>query len=240
MRPHGLTEDLSVRDRKVLDLFVQGFSDQEIALVLKVGVSAVMGYRVRLRSRLATFGSAASTPTERRTIDRRHVELLDENLRLQRELRQATERLQRTIAVSACLTDGAIHILALMHAAEATLVTGPPETIVFANHRAARLFGADEGGLEGVGIRDLTHAGLPEALREPGRRLFDEGGPDRETLGIDRPFYALRKNGASFRAVVQAERFATPNGLYGVVTVRQLLEAAETFARALRRPLGRN
>lgn len=117
------------------------------------------------------------------------------------------------------------------------MVTRPPATIVFANRRALRLYRAEIGGLEGLSMRDLTTAETPERLREPCREMLKPDGPETETHGLDEPYFARRRDGSNFRAVVHAQRYETWAGPYVALTVREFLEDTEALIQALRRPL---
>jgi hypothetical protein len=67
--------------------------------------------------------------------------------------------------------------------------------------------------------------------------MLQPGGPETETHGIEEPYYALRRDGSNFRAVVKAERFDTPAGPFVALTVREFMEDADAALRTLREPL---
>jgi DNA-binding CsgD family transcriptional regulator len=230
---------LSAREREIVELAAMGKTDEQISQALGISPSTVNSYWVRVRGKVGQHGRTEIVSDYLRHLTRQeHAELRAENRLLREEMRIAREELQELRAVHAATRGASWHVQALLNLPEAMLVTEPPANVVFANRRARRLYGADGVQLEGLPMRHLTIAETPESLREPCRELFREGGPEREIVGIDEPYYARRVDGSNFRAIMLAQRFCAANRSLAVVTVREFLADAEAILQGLRSPLG--
>jgi len=231
-------EYLSDRERAVFDLAVEGHTDELIAQSLGVATSTVASYWVRIRGKLGSLSRTEMVGAAlRREIRERTAELRAENARLRAELARQADRTQGLLATQAALAESAWQPHALARLPEAVLVVGPPADVVYANLRALRLYRADEAGLEGLAMRDLTTAGAPGRLREPCREMLLPGGPEEETYGLEEPYYARRRDGTNFQALVEAERFDTPSGPFVALAVREFMQDVEPVLAALCRPL---
>lgn len=225
--PAERLDRLSAREREILDLGVEGRSDSEIAQSLGISVSTVNSYWTRIRGKL---GSLSRTELAgivfRSRVDDELAGLIEENLRLakaERIARAESEGLRRELAM---LQGGGSHALALDHAPDSILVCGEPSTITFANQAAHRLFGAEPGSLAGRSL----HALASEAHAESIERLFGNV-EERAEIGLDTTFRCLRYDGATFPAVVTAERCSHQTW---VVTIRDRRQELEAVVRSLR------
>jgi DNA-binding CsgD family transcriptional regulator len=229
-------DQLSPREREILELATQGRTDEQIAQGMGISTSTVNSYWVRIRGKL---GQLSRTELVGKTLRREMVQtqqvLREENRRLHQLLKEHTARLEElTTTLRALHGDAADLIPALAHLPQPTIVTGPPATILYANREASRLYSAEDDSLEGTPMAELCTDPTPEAEREPCRELFQEGGPERRTVGLSEPYHARRLDGSSFRAVVRAVRYETASGPLAVVTVESLADCAENVATALR------
>lgn len=232
---------LSRRERAVVDLAAQGLTDSQISQELGLSLATVNSYWTRIRTKLGSL-SRVEIVIEllaHQSLER-NAALQEENERLAAELEARTEELRELRSVDAGLQEGAWSLLALLHSPEPTLVTRPPANVVFANRRARHLLRAEASELDGLPMHRLTAAPTPEALREPCRPLFEADGPERETVGVEEPFFVRRCDGTNFRAILHAERFDSDKGPFAVVTLKEYLGDVEPVLRALCRPLGVN
>ncbi len=222
----------------MVDLAVEGRTDEQIAQCLDLSVSTINSYWVRIRGKLGPHARVEIVADLIRHQARlKQAALTAENQRLRDELEETKLQYEKLCVIQAAHQQEAPHLMALYHAPEAILVTAAPSNVVFANQQAWRIYGARPGELEGVPMRELTTSATPETLREPCRPLFEPDGPERETVGIHEPYFARRRDGSNFRAVLQAERFTGPKGPLAVVSVREFLSEAHTIFQALRQPL---
>ncbi|RYG47019.1 hypothetical protein EON79_08525 [bacterium] len=116
-------------------------------------------------------------------------------------------------------------------------MTAPPAQVVYANRKALQLYRTTLDEIYGIPMRDLTTAETPEAIREPCREMFEPGGPDFELHGIDSPYYALRRDGSNFRAIIKAEKFVSPTGPFVTVALHEFMDDAHAVLDSLSKPL---
>lgn len=185
-------ELLSVREREVLDLAVDGRTDEQIAQALGLTVATVNSYWVRIRGKL---GSLSRVELVVRALHAGYRDaqagLVADVSRLEGLLAasdQGRARAESDLAASAGLS---WHLLALHFAPEAALVVRAPGDVAYANLLAERLFHAEPGALVGCAVCDLM---VPQGREDKRRRLRDfmeAGKPVRMVFGVEEPCYAL-------------------------------------------------
>ena len=228
---------LSGRERELLDLAVEGKSDGEIAREMGLSVSTVNSYWVRIRGKVGPLSRTEIVGLVlRHEAGVRHADLLAENARLRASEGVAQADLAQSETDLRASRGGDWRLLALDHVPEAVLVCHPPGHVVYANLQAQRLFAAEPGVLEGLPLWELAVEAHRSSRRAADALLFAPDCPARVVVGIDRPYYARRRDGANFRAVLSAERFDPAAGPMAVVTVREYLDEVAAILGAMRRP----
>ncbi len=227
---------LSERERAVLDHSLTGRTDEQIAQSLGLSIATISTYWARIRGKLGHLSR-----TELVSMVLRH-EANQERARLVDEIQILNEQIQRQ-QIRESLRDllfedgseSTWHLKALDRSPDATLVITANSDICFANVKAHELFRSSGQDIRGIPIRDLT---VPSSAGgrdiEPCRSLLIEGSlVERETLGIEHPFYGRRRDGTNFRAVLQAQRFSFRDQFMAILIVREHLSEAELVLQAL-------
>jgi len=225
----------------VLNLAIDGRTDEQIAQSLGIRNATVNSYWVRIRGKIGYLSRTEMVSTAlREEIATSTARLRADNERLTAESIRRAEQLEDLLQqrLSAQDADWRWHALACLP--DAALVTASHGNVVYANRQAVRLYAAGAKGLDGLSMRELTAAATPGSMKEPGREMLQAGGPDSEIHGLEEPYYALRRDGTNFRAVIKAKRFETPEGAFVALTVREFMEDFETIFRSLQRPLEPN
>ncbi len=231
-------ELLSVREREVLDLAVEGRTDEQIAQALELSTSTVNSYWVRIRGKV---GQLSRTEMVAHAL---HAGYRDAHARLQADVAALTRQLaeanlcrSRAESDLAAERGAAWHLLALHFVPEATMVATAPGDVVYANLQAERLFHADPGALVGRAVCELTVPEGREDKRQRIREFMEAEAPGRLAMGLDEPSYALAHDGSNFRATILVEGFPGPDGFMAVFTVREFLRDMDGVLRSLRKPL---
>jgi len=229
--------DLSTREREVLDLAVLGRTDEQISQELRVSLSTVNSYWVRIRGKLGPLSRTELVGgVLRYESDLRFADLIAENARLKASEEQAHKDLAVAERDLNNERGAGWHLHALDHVSDATFVCRPPGEIVYANLHAEHLFAADPGELEKLQIWELAIAQDQDEQRDASPIFFNANAPQRLVRGVERPYYALRRDGTNFRALLIAERFLAPEGMMSVITVREYLHEVEALIQHLRKP----
>lgn len=229
---------LSVREREVIDLAANGRTDEQISQMLGLSPSTVNSYWVRIRGKLGFYSRTEVVALMlRHEMREQQIQLRADNARLRMEMKEAVGELQELRTMHTAHLEGAWQFNALIHLPEAVLVTEPPARVVFANRKALSFYRASLDELRGLPMRALTTAETPEAIREPCRRMFEPGGPESEVHGIERPYYALRRDGSNFRAVIKADRFESPAGPFVAVALHEYMADLGAMMSSLSKPL---
>lgn len=230
-------EALSAREREVVDLAVLGYVDERIARELGVSPSTVNSYWVRIRGKLGPLSRTEIVGhLLRHESNLRFSDLIAENARLKAAALRAGERQTRAEQELHALGGTSWHALALDHTPEASVVCDEHGAIVYANLRAEHVYVAEPGALEGLCVWDLTIPEDQEARELATTAFFNRELAPRVVVGVERPYFVLRRDGTNFRGVLVAERFLAPQGLMAVVSVREYLEDVDAVLRYLRRP----
>jgi DNA-binding CsgD family transcriptional regulator len=228
---------LSAREREVLDLAVEGCTDEQIAQELQITTSTVNSYWVRIRGKLGHLSrTEIVVGILRHESGQRYADLLIEIERLKTSDVQLRADLARSRHDLDAMRGSSWHLLALDHTPEALLICDPDGRIVYANLRAQHLFCAEVGELETLYVWDLTIPEDQELRREAVRMFFDPSRPPRVVVGIERPYFGHRCDGTNFRGLMVAERFFSPEGPMAVLSIREYLNEVEALVKHLRKP----
>jgi len=228
---------LTAREREVLDLAIDGLTDEQMGQSLDISTSTVNSYWVRIRAKLGHMSRTELVGAVlRHESGLRYASLLAECERLEEleaEMRAelAHERRRATSAPAAPLLS-----LALDHLPDAVLVLGPTGAVAHANLQAEYEYAAEPGGLVGLALGELATPHCREAAEKVACEVLDLSGPLRLVLGVERPHYSLRLDGTNFRAVLVLERFVGPSGVCATVAAREYMGDVEAIVRALRQP----
>ncbi|HEY0868191.1 MAG TPA: LuxR C-terminal-related transcriptional regulator [Fimbriimonas sp.] len=196
---------LSVREREILDLAVDGCTDEMIAQSLAIATSTVNSYWVRIRSKLGQLSRTEIVSAMlRHESNLKYADLIAENERLVQSEKTAKLELSHARSDLRASTSGLWVALALNHAADAMVVCEPPGRVVFANLQSQKLFAAEPDELEGMMVWDLAIPEVRELKRATAKDVFKLDGPPRVVVGVESPFYGLRRDGDNFRGVLVA------------------------------------
>ncbi len=226
---------LTPRERSVVDLALDGRTDDAIASTLGLSVSTVNTYWTRIRGKLGQYSrTELVSRLLRAEMASQCANLQAENAALVARLEE--ERKARVHAEAALSARGRAPwtLLALEHLTEAAYVIRTSGVVAYANLQARRFFRAEAGDLDGVPVWDLTFR-EDRIGREPEiRAFFADETTRRADVGIDRPLYARRRDGTECRITLSAEWFETDEGRMAVVVLREFLDGVETIVQALR------
>jgi len=233
---------LSERERSVLDQSLTGQSDEQIAQALDIRIATVGSYWARIRGKMGHYSRTELVSLVLRYQARQEcAQLAAENDRLKQALHERQGREGPRDSHSNGAPDHSWHLKAFDNSPQATFVIAPQGDICFANIRAKELYAADGQEMRGLPIRDLTMANPQGGNEEevvPCKALLEAGSLlHEETIGYDLPFYARRRNGTNFRAVLHSRRFSFAESAMAILVVHEYLKDMELALEALRRPL---
>lgn len=229
---------LSVREREVVDLAIEGNTDEQIAQTLGITHSTVNSYWVRIRGKIGQFSrTEIVSKMVHLSYQDTHAGLLAEVDRLTRSLADSDASLARSRSDLVAERGMSWHVLALHFVPDAVLVAKSPGLIIYANLQAERLFHADPGALVGKAVCELTVPDGRDQQRERIRDFMEAARPGRMAIGVEEPYYAQHAHEANFRATIAVEGFDAPEGFMAVFTVREFLGDVDAVLRSLRKPL---
>lgn len=231
------TSLLSGRERQIVELAVEGHTDEQIAQSLEISTSTVNSYWVRIRGKVGPFSRTEIVSKKLRTDFEERVIGLDAELEQMRErLVQSEGRLAAVEGELRAERGNAWTASALHHLPDAVLVAEGAGDVVYANHEAERMFRRVPGALEGLAVCELTSLSEREAKRLQIRTFMEAGTPGGMRMGFDEPCYAHVCPEESFRATISVEGFDGPNGFMAAFTVREILNDLEAVVRSFRKP----
>jgi len=229
---------LSAREREVLDLAVEGRTDDEIGHALGITSSTVNSYWGRVRGKLGQLSRTELVGLVlRHESGLRYASLVAQHERLQKLHAEVLAEVAERGRTAASAEAAPWLAIAVDHLPDAVLVLNVSQAVVYANLQAEYAYECEPGGLVGAKARDLAAEPCRAELEATLTSLLDLGGPPRVALGIEAPHHAVRFGGGNFRAVFVGERFPGPNGPMVAVTVREYMADVEEMIRALRKPL---
>lgn len=201
---------LSDRETQLLEMAMNGQTDQAIANELGISVATVGTYWGRIRIKVGPLNRAELVALYvRATIDAQFDALRREN----EELARRIQRLESEDFLTA--------LQGVIDAAEdAILVVDPRGVVVLRNLLADQLFRANEEGLVGREVLDF----VPEAFRtahEMQRQAYLEA-PERRKIGEHRALTGLRCDGEPFAFSATLNTSSTPSGEWVTCVIREL------------------
>lgn len=206
----SLLEQLSDQERAVLDLGVEGRTDEQIAQALNIRPSTVNSYWARIRGKVGPYSrSELAAMVFKQRLGQELAHAKAENLRLKEELRKATLSAGPTPNIEASWWSTALN-----HSPHATFVAGSSAQVIFANHVAGDLYRTPADLLKGLALGQLWSADFPPASSPE----WEPTG--RETLGLDKPVFGIRPDGSRFQALLQKRSFRTDEEVMTIVTVQ--------------------
>lgn len=229
---------LSGREREVVDLAVDGRTDEQIAQTLGLSVSTVNSYWVRIRGKIGSLSrTEVVAAVLRLELGSRCARLEAQIEKLTAERGAAREAQVRAEIALASAGGASWPLLALENLPAAALIVRSPGEVAWANHRALDLLRMNLGDLVGCPVWELT-LGEDQPLWEGKvRNFFADVAAHRAQAGVEQAHYVRRGDGTNFRATLIAEAFETSDGPVGVVTFREYLDDLDSIVRALRRPI---
>lgn len=214
---------LSARENQILDLAADGLTDIQIGQQLKISVSTVNSYWVRIRGKLGHLNRTELVALSLRHEARGQFETL---LKRSEEL-EATVLQQRAAGELSGLND--IFRAAIDALPEALLVIDESGHVAFANRRAENLFGYESAGLMGTAVESL----IPQKYSSGSQLLF-HGPEPAETarhLGVHTLVYARERSGRQFRVILLLDTVQTPSGRITSCIVRPFIEEINSMRR---------
>lgn len=209
------SDGLSTRERQLLTLAAQGFTDQAIAHKLEISLATVGTYWGRVRIKMGPLnrtelvahylqGQAAQEMNELRQANQSLLQRLDEQTGAADMLRASLEMFRGLIET----------------APDAILLVGEDGKIQLANEQAGELFGYSSTELLDLSVEAL----VPDAYRpnHVGHREAYNANPIKRRMGEHLATMARRKDGTEFPMATALSATQTPNGLLVTCIVRDL------------------
>jgi DNA-binding CsgD family transcriptional regulator len=184
-------DSLSDREREILNLAIDGMTDQQIANRLRITSSTVNSYWVRIRGKLGHLGRTELVSKIVQQSANVHSNSLSDRIR------ELEDQLKRAKSESANSTNAQLLHVALESNPEACVVFDQDEKFVLANLRFRELFDLPADDLILMSFDDLFKAGVRTPLGIALSQLRD-----RAKLGISFPLFGKKSRGALFRAFV--------------------------------------
>ncbi len=222
----GTTEHnptLSERERQLLTLAAQGYTDQAIANRLGISLATVGTYWGRIRIKLGPLNRTelvanhlreqAGATVERLRSENRHLLAeIDQHLNVEREL-QSTLHLMREL---------------LENAPDAIIVIDSNSHIRMVNRAAETMFGYSAEELQLLTVGDL----VPTQYRIEHEVIHREymGHPERKQMGGHNGTLALGKDGRQFPIAATLSSVDNAHGLLVICVIREIELTAITGA----------
>ncbi len=219
---------LTVREREVVAMAVDGRTDEQIAQALGIRPGTVNTYWVRVRLKV---GPLSRTEIVAGVLRHEMEERCDA---LRRELAELTAAQQKRQAPEADADEAEPwRYLSLGYLFDAALVMDHQGMIVYANPHARTLLRADRHELEGLPFWEIVAPDDRSGCKERIRQFFANGNDRRVVVGLDTPYYGLRRDGTRVRLSVAAEWFESPDGVIASVSLREYLKDSPGHAPLL-------
>lgn len=214
---------LSQRENEILDLAIEGMTDQQIAHRLSISASTVNSYWVRIRGKL---GPLSRTELVARSLrEKARIELVQ--LQAQKDHFEKLAGLRREEDGNAARAS--FYRAVLDGFLEAVLAVGENGDIVYVNDLLAERFGYRPEDLVGVPFLTLIATREQEAYRIRLESYFRAPYPIR--LGIGKVIYGRRRDGYNFRVVLCMNGCQTPEGTTTTCIVRDMMEEVDLARR---------
>jgi PAS domain S-box-containing protein len=210
-----MDESLSHRERQLLGLAAQGFTDNGIAKELGISLATVGTYWGRIRIKFGPLNRTELVAIYLREEASRTIQnLRNENETLLSELNEHAKTAQM-LRTSLELFRGLIET-----APDAILLVNGKGGIELANDQAEKMFGYSSGEMLGLTIEDLVPADL-RAAHVVHREEYN-ANPVKRKMGEHLATMALRRDGSQFRMATALSATETPNGPLITCIIRDL------------------
>jgi PAS domain S-box-containing protein len=212
---------LSAREKEILNLAVEGLTDQQIALRLEISPSTVNSYWVRIRGKVGYFSRTELAAKTLRLEAQLELDRLREEINACRQRAEAREHDEEEARHAQEYRAG------LEAMPEAILVCDAEARILFTNSRLDRMFGYEPGELVGETVDRLTPAATRHRHRDQVTGYVTSDSPQPRVLGVDSAVYGQRKDGRLFRVVLLLGACRLDGGNVVSCVVRSHLSEAE-------------
>lgn len=211
----GMEESLSHRERQLLALAAQGFTDNAIARELGISLATVGTYWGRIRIK---FGPLNRTELVA-------VYLREEASRTINQLRHENEKLLQEVteharAVTMLKTSLDLFRGLVETAPDAILLVNQDGIIELANEQAEQMFGYQPSAMLGMSVEAL----IPADMRSDhidSRENYNEN-PVKRRMGEHLGTIAMRRDGSLFRTATALSSTQTASGLLITCIVRNM------------------
>jgi PAS domain S-box-containing protein len=212
------TRQLSDRERQLLELARQGFTDQAIAKELEISVPTVATYWGRIRIKMGPLSRPELVAHYVQAESAVRMEALHaENESLRRRLTPAIEEGSR----AAPSFDSILELI--RKAPDAVLIVNRGGEILLGNEAAAALFGCPMEDFSKLRVGSFIPAEVHEAHRAHRERFFETGV--RSRMGDHDGVQARRLDGTRVRITAAVSMAETQQGPIAIVFARE----AEAF-----------
>lgn len=213
---------LSEREAEILNLAIEGMTDQQIAHLLAISVSTVNSYWVRIRGKVGFFSRTELAAKCLRAKSQAEMKVvMAQSDKYQRQAEQNEKDVEALQNAEWCRAG-----LAAMP--EAIMVLDRNGKILYANGLLERLFGYEEGRLAGMAGEALIFSHQNEHLRELEAFFLH---PQRTTLGINRVIYGRHRSGGRVRIMLLLGSSETSQGRVFTAIVRDFLDEVNALRR---------
>jgi DNA-binding CsgD family transcriptional regulator len=180
---------LSEREREILDLAIEGLTDQQISNQLSITASTVNSYWVRIRGKL---GHLSRTELVSKIVRQRATH---ESSGLESRIRELETEIAKLRENDLNYSEANLLHVAIDASPEAFVVFDDKSRVIFANRRFEDLFEVAPGTARGLAISDLFSAGRNSVFE-----INVEELPHRTLFGLTTPLFGVKGNGTHFRA----------------------------------------
>lgn len=211
----GMDDALSHRERQLLGLAAQGFTDNAIARELGISLATVGTYWGRIRIKFGPLNRTELVAVYLREEASRAIQALrNENEKLLVDLGEQAKTAQM-LKTSLELFRGLIDT-----APDAIMLVDQDGIIELANEQAEEMFGYGSGELLGLSVEQLIPSDL--RVRHLDYRAEYNANPIKRRMGEHLATKAIRKDGTIFRMATALSATPTPNGLLVTCIIRDL------------------
>jgi PAS domain S-box-containing protein len=207
---------LSQRENEILELAIEGLTDQQIAHRLEISASTVNSYWVRIRGKLGQVSRTELVAT----VLRRQAE--QEMAKLRAESRQLVQLAEQRSRAPHDLDDAPFHHLILDALPDAVLAVDHRGMIAYVNDAFVEMLGYAASELLGQPVEML----LPPRDRERCRSKIAEyvACPYPLRLGVGEVIYGRRKDGHLLCLILAMDGRPTPRGPITTCVVRNFMD----------------
>lgn len=214
---------LSQRENEILDLAIEGMTDQQIALRLEISTSTVNSYWVRVRGKLGHLSRTELVATALRDKSRHELS------QLQAESDRFQELAQRRATDDENVASSEIFRAILEALPDPMIAVDGEGVILFANSAMEDLFGYSPRELVGESVEILLIPRDRMAHRAKIARYVRQPHPLR--LGIGKVVYGRRKDGHLVRVSLALDGRTTSRGVVTTCVIRNFMDEIDLARR---------